>query len=85
MRLTNLILIAFAIAIVSSAVSAQAPVQSGPLKVGAINSEMFASETGGITRLVRALKTLNDEFKPRRDEIAIWSHSSTDFRTFLQT
>jgi len=51
-------------------VNAQAPSQIAPAKVGIINSESFANPTGGITRLVNALKAIQTEFKPRRDEIA---------------
>lgn len=49
--------------------TAQAPVQQAPVKVGVINSDMFSQTTGGITRLVNALRTLDTEFKPKRDEI----------------
>jgi len=49
--------------------SAQAPVQTAPAKVGIIYSEAFSRPTGGITRLVTALRTLETEFKPKRDEI----------------
>jgi Skp family chaperone for outer membrane proteins len=48
---------------------AQAPAQPAPAKVGIINSEKFAATTGGITRLVNALRTIEAEFKPKRDEI----------------
>jgi Skp family chaperone for outer membrane proteins len=47
----------------------QVPTQTAPAKVGIINSNMFSSANGGITRLVNALRTLENEFKPRRDEI----------------
>ena len=53
----------------ASLANAQAPVQTAPAKVGIINSELFSNPTGGITRLVNALKTLETEFKPKRDEI----------------
>ena len=48
---------------------AQAPAQATPAKVGIINTSAFTNSTGGITRLVTALRTLDTEFKPRRDEI----------------
>lgn len=48
---------------------AQAPVQTAPAKIGIINSETFSNPNGGVTRLVAALRTLETEFKPRRDEI----------------
>jgi Skp family chaperone for outer membrane proteins len=53
----------------TTTLTAQAPVQTAPAKVGVINSDKFANATGGITRLVNALRTLDAEFKPRRDEI----------------
>ena len=53
----------------SSFVGAQVPVQTTPAKVGIINTNAFANPNGGITRLVNALRTLETEFKPRRDEI----------------
>jgi len=49
-------------------ITAQAPAPP-PAKVGFINSDLFANRSGGITRLVNALKTLDAEFKARRDEI----------------
>ncbi|MEO8574190.1 MAG: OmpH family outer membrane protein [Pyrinomonadaceae bacterium] len=54
---------------VASLTNAQAPSQTTPAKVGIINSELFSNSTGGITRLVNALRTLDTEFKPKRDEI----------------
>lgn len=63
-----IMLLAFMMAC-ATLVSAQVPSQAAPAKVGVINSEMFSSATGGITRLVNALRTLETEFKPRRDEI----------------
>ena len=53
----------------SALAGAQVPIQVAPAKVGVINSDMFSNPTGGITRLVNALKTIETEFKPRRDEI----------------
>ena len=53
----------------ASFAAAQAPVQTAPAKVGIINSELFSNPTGGVTRLVAALRTLETEFKPKRDEI----------------
>ncbi|HUR96550.1 MAG TPA: OmpH family outer membrane protein [Pyrinomonadaceae bacterium] len=49
--------------------NAQVPISAAPAKVGIINSATFANPTGGITRLVNALRTIETEFKPRRDEI----------------
>lgn len=71
MKVKNLFFILFAIVIFSSAGDAQVPVaQPAPLKVGVVNTEMFSNQTGGITKLVAAMRTLEAEFKPRRDEIA---------------
>jgi Skp family chaperone for outer membrane proteins len=54
----------------SSYVNAQVPAQTGTLKIGVINSDMFSDEKEGITRLNNALRTVDVEFKPRRDELA---------------
>jgi len=48
---------------------AQAPAQTTAAKVGLINTETFSASTGGVTRLVNAIKAVDAEFKPRRDEI----------------
>lgn len=67
--------LAFAVFVIAAAMTftsdlnGQAPAQTAPAKVGVINSDLFARPTGGITRLVNALRTLDNEFKPRRDEI----------------
>jgi Skp family chaperone for outer membrane proteins len=50
---------------------AQAPAQPAPAKVGIIDSNLFADPTNGIKRLVTALRTLDTEFKSKRDEIAL--------------
>lgn len=66
----TLLLLTTIITFVSIA-GAQAPAaQTGPAKVGVINSEKFADPTGGITRLVNALRALEAEFKPKREEIS---------------
>jgi Skp family chaperone for outer membrane proteins len=72
MKVGNLLLVCGAFIAFASAASAQAPAagQPTPAKVGVINSDMFSAKTGGITRLVNALRTLETEFKPQRDEIA---------------
>ena len=64
----SLMLLAFMMAC-ATLVDAQVPSQAAPAKVGVINSELFSNTTGGITRLVNALRALETEFKPRRDEI----------------
>lgn len=40
------------------------------VKVGLINSQMFTDQTNGVRRLLNAIRTLDIEFRPRRDEIA---------------
>ncbi|MEO8041420.1 MAG: OmpH family outer membrane protein [Acidobacteriota bacterium] len=69
MKIARIVLLAASMLTLSSFAAAQAPVQAAPAKVGIVNSDMFSNRTGGITRLVNALKTLDTEFKPRRDEI----------------
>ena len=51
------------------AAGAQAPAQPAPAKIGVVNSTTFSNTTGGITRYVSAIRVLETEFKPRRDEI----------------
>ena len=70
MRVRNLVLIFVAIVALNLSASAQVPAASQPaaLKVGVINSDLFARQNG-ITKLVTALRTLETEFKPKRDEI----------------
>ena len=70
MKLRTLLFISVVFIASVISVSAQVPAQTTPLKVGVINSGMFSNGTGGITKLVTALRTLDAEFKPRRDEIA---------------
>jgi Skp family chaperone for outer membrane proteins len=69
MTFAKLILLFASITALTSAAAGQVPVQTTPAKVGVINSEMFSNPNGGITRLVNALRTLDNEFKPKRDEI----------------
>lgn len=71
MTFAKFFLILAAITFSVSLAEAQAPVaQPGPAKIGIVNSAMFMDEKAGITRLTNALKALDIEFKPRRDEIA---------------
>ena len=70
MKFRTLLFIFFAFIVHVTSLSAQVPAQNTPLKVGVINSEMFANQTAGITKLVTALRTLQTEFKPRQDEIS---------------
>jgi Skp family chaperone for outer membrane proteins len=50
-----------------------APAQGGAnvpsSKIAFVNTQAFADEKAGITRFVAALKNLDREFKPRRDEL----------------
>ncbi len=69
MKLATTIFALVVALIFTTSLTAEAPAQTGPAKVGVVNSEMFSAANGGITRLVNALKTLETEFKPRRDEI----------------
>lgn len=69
MKFVTKLFVVVAALIFNAQISAQAPVQATAAKVGVINSAMFSNPTGGINRLVNALKTVETEFKPRRDEI----------------
>ncbi len=70
MTFAKLLLIITTIIVFTSIAGAQAPAAqpNAPAKVGIINSDKFAAP-GGITRLVNALRTIETEFKPKRDEI----------------
>ena len=71
MRKLFFIFFAFiAFANVSNAQVPAATQTGGPVKVGVVNTDMFVNTTGGITKLVSALRTIEVEFKPRRDEIS---------------
>jgi Skp family chaperone for outer membrane proteins len=69
MKFLKLFLFIASMTALSSLAAGQAPVQISPAKIGVINSDTFSAQTGGINRLVNALKTIETEFKPRRDEI----------------
>jgi Skp family chaperone for outer membrane proteins len=69
MKFAQILFLAVSMLAFSSIAAAQAPIQVAPAKVGVINSDMFSDPTSGITRLVNALKTIEAEFKPRRDDI----------------
>lgn len=69
MKLAKPVFIFAAMIALTTMASAQAPVQTAQVRVGVINSDLFTNQTGGITRLLNALRTLDVEFKPRRDEI----------------
>lgn len=62
-----LTLIVAATAAVYQAQTATVPL--GPTKVAVIDTRAFTSSKVGITRLVKAFTTLENEFKPQRDEL----------------
>jgi Skp family chaperone for outer membrane proteins len=69
MKSMNIILaIAFAMSIATTA-AAQVPAQIAPAKVGVVNTAAFSNTTGGITRFVNAIRTLDGEFAARRTDI----------------
>jgi Skp family chaperone for outer membrane proteins len=74
MKFARFFLIFAAVTATASLAEAQtqptgATAQAGSAKIGIVNSAMFMDEKAGITRLTNALKALDTEFKPRRDEI----------------
>lgn len=73
MKFRTLLFISFAFIFFIGSADAQAPTASqtaAPLKIGVVNTEMFVAANGGVTRLVNAIRSVDTEFKPRRDEIA---------------
>lgn len=70
MKFSNIVFIFTALFTLTVMADGQVPIATNPAKIGVINSGQFSNPTGGITRLVNALKTLDTEFKPKRDEIA---------------
>ncbi len=69
MTFVKILLLLASIATLTSLAAAQAPVQTTSAKVGVIDSSQFADPTTGIKRLAVALRTIDAEFKPKRDEI----------------
>ncbi len=69
MKLVNVVYVFVAVLAFATLAAAQAPVQTGGAKVGVINSELFSDAKTGVTKLTTALRTLESEFAPRRDEI----------------
>ena len=65
----NFLMLVASLMFMTLAAFAQAPVQTAPAKVGIVNSARFSNSTGGITRYVNALRTLENEFRARRDDI----------------
>jgi Skp family chaperone for outer membrane proteins len=55
---------------VAASAQAVAPAQTAPARIGFVNSAQFSRATGGINRFVAVIRTLDAEFKVRRDEIA---------------
>jgi Skp family chaperone for outer membrane proteins len=72
MTFAKILLLLITVVTFGSIASAQVPAAqpAAPAKIGLINSGKFSDTTGGITRLVNAVRTVDAEFKPRRDEIA---------------
>jgi Skp family chaperone for outer membrane proteins len=68
--LTKVFVFACVVVFGTLAASAQVTPQTAPAKVGFVNSAQFSRSTGGINRFVAALRTLDAEFKSRRDDIA---------------
>jgi len=69
MKLFNVVLLFVAGFVLLSSATAQVPATTAPAKIGLINSASFSNPTGGITRLVTTLRTIETEFKPKQDEI----------------
>lgn len=83
----KLLILVFVLGCVSAAV---AQTQTAVAKIAIVRSDMFKDERNGITRLVNALKAIDDEFTPRwaevqklkvqyQDAITILSDSNPDF------
>src|SRR5712671_5135229 len=56
----------------TSTPAAPAPTQTGSIpetKIALVNTDEFADEKTGITRLVSAMKRVDGEFQPRRTEL----------------
>ena len=66
--MNSILAIAFAM-IVATSSGAQVPAQIAPAKVGVVNTAAFSNTTGGITRFVNAIRTLDGEFLARRNDI----------------
>lgn len=56
-------------AIFAVSASAQVPAATGTGKIGLVNINAFAADTGGITKFRAALTTLDGEFKPVNDKL----------------
>jgi len=69
MTFAKILLLLASIATLASLATAQVPAQTTPAKVGVVDSSLFADPTNGIKRLIAVQKTLEAEFKPKRDEI----------------
>ncbi len=71
MKLLQSILITLFISVSALAIQAQATAAKTPTKVAVIQTAAFGDEKGGITRYLNVIKTLNTEFKPRKDELDV--------------
>lgn len=70
MKLYQTLLLTFLVAVTTAAVHAQtAGVPLGPTKVAVVDTRAFTDSKAGIGRLVKALTTLETEFRPKRDEL----------------
>ena len=69
MSFVKFLLLVASMTMLTSLVAAQAPTPTTPAKIAVIDSSQFADPTNGIKRLIAAQRTLETEFKPRRDEI----------------
>jgi Skp family chaperone for outer membrane proteins len=68
--MSKIILLTLMVAAAAATVQTQTTtVPIGPTKVAVIDTRVFTSSKAGITRLVKALNTLETEFRPRRDEL----------------
>ena len=67
MTFAKIFLLLASIATLASPAAAQAPAQTAPAKVGVVDSTLFADPTNGIKRLIAVQRTLEAEFKPKRD------------------
>lgn len=71
--------------IVLSALAVTAAAQTATLKIGVINTQSFARETGGITKYVNAIKTVDNEFKPDNQKLETLSNKINALQTEIQT
>ena len=70
---------------VLSALAVAASAQTAALKIGVINTQAFARETGGITKYVNAIKSVDNEFKPDNQKLQTLSNKINALQTEIQT